>query len=117
MTQLLTPPVARRATNPLHPDRVLRSAVELGRETMQSIATDPREFERGLSQIETAVARFRSAFMAQPYAAADHALAYHDRAKEELDADFSPLYYRRAVLENVLTRYERAAQDLLRQLA
>jgi hypothetical protein len=117
MTQLLTPPVARRATNPLHPDRVLRSAVELGRETLQAIADDPRDFDRGLALIETAVARFRSAFLAQPFAAADHALAYHDRSKEDLDADFSPLYYRRAVLENVLTRYDRAAQDLLRQWA
>lgn len=117
MTPLLTPPAAKRATNPLHPDRILRSAVELARETTRAVNEDPREFERGLQRIEAAVARFRSAFLAQTGAAAEGALVYHDRAKAELDEEFTPLYYRRAVLENVLTRYERAAQELMRALA
>lgn len=119
MTALLTAPTAKRpATNPLHPDRVLRSAVELAKETMSALSQEnPRDFEHGLALIETAVARFRSAFLAQPYQAAESALAYHDRARAELEEEFTPLYYRRAVLENVLTRYERGAHDMLRALA
>ena len=110
-TQLLT---ARRSTSPLHPDRVLRLAVEQGTEAVRIVAAaDPRQFDRALTEIETAVARYRSAFLTQLAPQADAALAYHDRANTELAEDFAPLYYRRAVLENVLARYERTAQELL----
>ena len=109
MTQVLAP---RRATSPLHPDRVLRSAVELAVDV-----ADPLDFDRALAQIEADIARYRSAFLAQLAPAADTALAYHDRAMAELAEDFSPLYYRRAVLENVLARYERTARELLRAYA
>lgn len=117
MTALLTPPAAKKGTNPLHPDRVLRSALDLAREWTGTVANDPREFDRSMRQLESVVARFRSAFLAQPHMEAEAAVAYHDRAKEELDADFTPLYYRRAVLENVLARYERGATELLRASA
>jgi hypothetical protein len=115
MTALLSP--NRRGTNPLALDRVLVGALELAGETHRALAANPHDFDRGVRQLETAVARFRSAFLATPRREADAALAYHDRANEELNSDFSPLYYRRGVLENVLTRYERAASELVRALA
>jgi hypothetical protein len=75
------------------------------------------DFDFALMRLETVVARFRAACLAQVSTEADAALAYHDRAVAELNEDFAPLYYRRAVMENVIARYERSAGAMLRQLA
>jgi hypothetical protein len=67
--------------------------------------------------METVVARYRAAFLAQSHGDAEAALAYHDRANQEMNEDFMPLYYRRAILENVVARYERSAGSLQRAFA
>jgi hypothetical protein len=118
MTQLLTPAAPKRlGSRPLDGTRALQAAAELAKEAAAAIAECPENFERALALIETVAARFRSAFLTQTSREAEAALAYHDRAVEELEADFSPLYYRRAVLENVVARYERSAGSLMRALA
>jgi len=61
------------------------------------------------------VRRCRAAFLAQSHPEADGAIAYHDRAKQDLDSEFVPLYYRQAVLANVLARYERTADRMMQQ--
>ncbi|HEY9722746.1 MAG TPA: hypothetical protein V6D47_12095 [Oscillatoriaceae cyanobacterium] len=118
MTQLMmAPKKARTASRPLDGTRALAAASELARETMQAIAANPADFEAAIALMETVVARYRAAFLTQSHAEAEAAIAYHDRACEELRAEFAPLYYRRAVLENVAERYERAMGQLQRALA
>lgn len=102
-------PIKRAITAPLDAGRALLSALDQSKQVKAEIETHgPEEFERALPMLEALVTRFKSAFLAQAGQDADAALAYHARASEEL-SDFVPLYYRRAVLENVVDRYERTA--------
>lgn len=117
MTQLFANAPKRPGSRPLDPVRALASATELAQEAFAAIAQNPQDFEQAFRLLETVVARYRAAFLAQPSNEAESALAYHDRANEELNGDFVPLYYRRAVLENVVARYERTAGNLKRALA
>lgn len=116
MTQLLMNVAPKRlGSRPLDGQMALISASELAAEAAQAIAAHPENFERGIALLETVVARFRAAFLTQTTREAEAALQYHNRANEEL-SEFVPLYYRRAVLENVVARYERSA-GLLRAFA
>lgn len=116
MTQMLMQVRTKTNTRPLDGSRALMAAMDYSRDAARELA-DNADFDFALMRMETVVARYRAAFLAQVGAEADAALAYHDRALAELNEDFSPLYYRRAVLENVAARYERIAGSLLRALA
>ena len=116
MTQMLIQVRTKTNTRPLDGSRALMAAMDFAREADREI-NEKACFDFALTRLETVVSRYRAAFLAQVGAEADAALAYHDRAVAELNEDFSPLYYRRAVLENVVARYERAAGSLLRALA
>ena len=105
MTQMLIQ--VRTKTN----TRALMAAMDFAREADREIA-EKACFDFALTRLETVVSRYRAAFLAQVGAEADAALAYHDRAIAELNEDFSPLYYRRAVLENIAARYERRMRAL-----
>ena len=116
MTQMLIQVRTKTNTRPLDGSRALMAAMDFAREADREIA-EKACFDFALTRLETVVSRYRAAFLAQVGAEADAALAYHDRAIAELNEDFSPLYYRRAVLENIAARYERTAGTLLRALA
>src|SRR4051812_16747198 len=116
MTQMLTQVRTKTNTRPLDGSRALVAAAEYAAQVNREIA-DNADFDHALMRLETVVARYRAACLAQVHAEADAALVYHDRAIAELNEDFAPLYYRRAVLENVAARYERGAKMMLRQLA
>lgn len=116
MTQMLMQVRTKTNTRPLDGSRALLSAMDFSRDAARELAANS-DFDFALLRMETVVSRYRAAFLAQVGAEADAALAYHDRAIDELNSDFSPLYYRRAVLENVAARYERIAGSLLRALA
>lgn len=116
MTQMLTQVRTKTNTRPLDGSRALLAASDFAREVYRELAENA-DFDHALMRMETVVARYRAAFLAQVHAEADSALAYHNRAIEELNEDFAPLYYRRAVLENIAARYERTANTMLRALA
>lgn len=102
-------PIKRAITAPLDAGRALLAALDQSKSIKAEIeGHGPEEFERALPLLESLVSRFKGAFLAQSHQEADAALAYHARANEEL-SEFVPLYYRRAVLENVVDRYERTA--------
>lgn len=117
MNQMLTSIPVRLGSRPLDGTRALVAATEAAHEARQTIAADPMNFDRALPLIELVVARFRAAFLAQTHAEAEGALAYHDQAIAELKDEFVPLYYRRAVLENVIARYERSTGGILKAYA
>lgn len=107
----------RTRSLPLDGARALQSAYELAAEVIAEAAAGTVDFDRALARVELAVRRCRAAFLAQDHHEADAALGYHDRASTELASEFVPLYYRKAVLDNVLVRYERAARGLVRASA
>ena len=115
-TTVTSLPQKRATSRPLDPSRALASALELAQQTAVAIVEAPQDFERSIRLMETVVARYRAAFLAHSQSEADLAIAYHDRANEEI-REFVPMYYRLAVLENVACRYERAAASLQRALA
>lgn len=117
MNHMLRSVPVKLGSRPLDGTRALVAAAEAAHEARQAIAADPANFDRALPLIEMVVARFRAAFLAQTHAEAEGALAYHDQAMEELQDGFVPLYYRRAVLENVIARYERTATTVVRAYA
>ena len=106
---------ARTRSLPLDGARALQAALELAGQVMAEAAS--ADFDAALVRVEHAVRRCRAAFLAQDHHEADAALAYHDRASAELAGEFVPLYYRKAVLDNVLARYERTARGLVRASA
>lgn len=114
MPQLLT---HRTRSLPLDGARALQAAFELASEVVAETQASLTDFDRSLARVELAVRRCRAAFLAQDHHEADAALAYHDRASAELAGEFVPLYYRKAVLDNVLARYERTARGLVRASA
>jgi hypothetical protein len=114
LPQFLKP---RTRSLPLDGARILQAAFELAREVAAETAAGAVDFDRSLERVEHAVKRCRAAFLAQDHHEADAALAYHDRASAELAGEFVPLYYRKAVLDNVLARYERAGRALVRTSA
>jgi hypothetical protein len=116
MTQLLTHVRTKTNTRPLDGSRALVAASEYAAQVSREMAENP-DFDYALMAIETVVARYRAACLAQVHAEADAAIAYHNEAIAELNEDFAPLYYRRAVLENVAARYERSTKLMLRALA
>lgn len=107
----------RTRSLPLDGARALQTAFELASEVVAETNAGPVDFDRALMRVELAVKRCRAAFLAQDHHEADAALAYHDRASAELAGEFVPLYYHKAVLDNVLARYERAARGLVRASA
>lgn len=106
---------ARTRSLPLDGARALQAALELATQVVAEGAS--ADFDAALARVEHAVRRCRAAFLAQDHHEADAALAYHDRASAELAGEFVPLYYRKAVLDNVLARYERVARGLVRASA
>lgn len=114
MPQVL--PHARTRSLPLDGARALQAAFELASQVLAE-GVQASDFDAALARVEHAVRRCRAAFLAQDHHEADAALAYHDRASAELAGEFVPLYYRKAVLDNVLARYERAARGLVRASA
>lgn len=104
----------RTRSLPLDGARALQAAYELACEVVAETTAGQVDFDRSLARVELAVKRCRAAFLAQDHHEADAALAYHNRASNELNGEFVPLYYRKAVLDNVLARYERAARGLVR---
>lgn len=117
MTQLLSPSAARRAfSRPLDAKPALQTVFQLAEDAGAKIADRAEDFEYAIGVMESLVSRWRAAFLAQTHSEADHALAYHDRAMAELDG-FVPMYYRRAVMENIAERYRRSAQQMMRESA
>lgn len=114
MPQMLT---HRTRSLPLDGARALQAAFELASEVVAETTAGCVDFDRALARVELAVRRCRAAFLAQDHHEADAALVYHDRAAAELAGEFVPLYYRKAVLDNVLARYERTAHGLVRASA
>ena len=110
MPQLLKP---RTRSLPLDAARALHAAFDLAREVVVETTAGPVDFDRALQRVEAAIKRCRSAFLAQTHQEAEAALAYHKQAEAELNDGFVPLYYRKAVLDNVLARYERTAARLV----
>ena len=116
MTQMLTQVRTKTNTRPLDGSRALLAAGDFAAEVKRDLAEN-QDFDYALVRLEAVVARFRAACLAQVHGEAEAAIAYHNRAVAELNEDFAPLYYRRAVMENVIARYERSADMMLRQLA
>lgn len=111
------PFTARALSLPLDGARVLRAAFDLASEMVADAQSGNTNFDRALEKLETAMSRCRAAFLAQDHHEADEALRYHERANKELADDFVPLYYRKAVLDNVAARYATAARTMLRATA
>lgn len=101
----------RTRSLPLETAGALKAAFDLALEVLRD--ADAADFDRALTRVEQAVSRCRAAFLTQTAPEADAALAYHDQAKQELGDDFVPMYYRKAVLDNVLARYTRSARTLI----
>ena len=107
-----TMPLTRTRSLPLDGARALNAALELASEVAAEVGLD---FDRALGRVEMAVARCRAAFLATDHPEADAALRYHERANQELADGFMPLYYRKAVLDNVVARYHRAGHAVTQQ--
>jgi hypothetical protein len=107
----------RPGSRPLDGTRALQAARELAEAARQAIALAPQDFENAIRLTETVVARYRSACLALPSSEAEGAIRHHDRAFEEMNREFTPIYYRLGVLENIATRYERIAAQMMRALA
>lgn len=112
MPGFTTTAVRRAVTGPLDPTKALAYAKATLAEVEAQRQEAPLDLDRGLALVEKAVARFRRAFAFLGAPEATAALAYHDRAEAELSEDFSPLFYREAVLHNVAARYAKVAASL-----
>lgn len=92
--------------------QALVATVEVARSVARDIATEPQNFDLVLAQLENLVNRFQVILKTFEHPEAESALRYHTRASLEIDSEFVPLYYRRAVLDNVLARYIHAGARL-----
>lgn len=104
--------IRRAVTGPLDPTKALAYAKASLAEAEAHAAAAPLDLDQGLALVEKAVARFRRAFAFVGAPEANAAVAYHERAEAELAEDFSPLFYREAVLRNVAARYAKVASAL-----
>ena len=112
-----TQPFARTRSLPLDGARALRAAFELASELVAEAQGGPSNFDKALDKLETALGRCKAAFLAQDHSEAAEALRYHQQASQELNDGFVPLYYRKAVLDNVAARYQKAARTMLHATA
>lgn len=110
-------PFARTRSLPLDGARALRSAFELATELVAEAQAGNTNFDKALERLERGMGRVKAAFLAQEHVEAEAALRYHERAKQELEGDFVPLYYKKAVLDNVAARYHKAARTMLHATA
>ena len=74
MTQMLTQVRTKTNTRPLDGSRALLAASDFAREVYADLAENV-DFDHALMRMETVVARYRAAFLAQVHAEADSALA------------------------------------------
>ena len=110
---MTTAAFARTRSLPLDGARALRSAFELASELVAEAHAEGMNFDKALERLERGMGRVKAAFLAQDHAEAEAALRYHAAAKQELEGDFVPLYYKKAVLDNVAARYHKAARTML----
>lgn len=101
--------IRRAVTGPLDPTKAMAYAKATLAEAEAHASAAPLDLDQGLSLVEKAVARFRQAFTSVGAPEAAAAVAYHERAEAELAEDFSPLFYREAVLRSVAARYAKVA--------
>ncbi len=95
--------------------QALDATVEVARTVARDVTAVPQNFEIVLAQLENLVNRFQVILKTCNHPEAESALRYHRRASLEIASEFVPLYYRRAVLDNVLARYIHAGSRLCRQ--